>query len=115
MAEQHALQSSSGTNLADVLERVLDKGIVVAGDVKVFVGGIELLTVQIRLVVCSVDKAQEIGLDWWKNIPAFRPGAQRPALESPAPQLAKLEERLDSLEKLLTPAAPAKKPRGGTS
>lgn len=104
--EQGALQRSGGSaNLADVLERVLDKGVVVAGDIKVFVGGIELLTVQIRLVVCSVDKAHEIGLDWWKNNPAFNPEAKAPALE--APQLARIEQRLESLEKSLSAPAPA--------
>lgn len=71
---RHSIQS---TNLADLLERVLDKGIVIAGDIKIKLVDVELLTIQIRLVVCSVDKAKEIGMDWWTNNPAF----QRPALE----------------------------------
>jgi hypothetical protein len=54
-------------NLADVLERVLDKGIVIAGDIKLLLAEVEVLTLQIRLVICSVDKAQEIGLDWWRG------------------------------------------------
>jgi hypothetical protein len=58
----HALESSS---LADILERVLDKGIVIAGDIKVKLVDIELLTIQIRLVICSVEKAAEIGMNWW--------------------------------------------------
>ena len=58
----HALESSS---LADILERVLDKGIVIAGDIKVKLVDIELLTIQIRLVICSVDKATEMGMNWW--------------------------------------------------
>jgi hypothetical protein len=59
------------TNLADLLERVLDKGIVIAGDIRIKLVDVELLTIQIRLVICSVDKAKEIGIDWWANNPAF--------------------------------------------
>jgi gas vesicle protein GvpA/GvpJ/GvpM family len=58
---QHSVQSST---LADLLERVLDKGIVIAGDIKIKLVEVELLTIQIRLVVCSVEKAKELGLDW---------------------------------------------------
>jgi hypothetical protein len=56
-------------SLADVLERVLDKGIIIAGDIRVNLLDIELLTVKIRLLVVSVDKAMEMGIDWWKNDP----------------------------------------------
>lgn len=58
----HSVQSAT---LADVLERILDKGLVVAGDIKIKIVDIELLTIQIRLLVCSVDKAREMGIDWW--------------------------------------------------
>lgn len=68
------------TNLADLLERILDKGIVIAGDIKIKLVDVELLTIQIRLVVCSVDKAKEMGMDWWVNNPAF----QRQKIEAPA-------------------------------
>jgi len=64
----HAMQSST---LSDVLERVLDKGIVIAGDIKIKLVDIELLSIQIRLVICSVDKAKEMGMDWWVNNPSF--------------------------------------------
>lgn len=64
----HSVESST---LADILERVLDKGIVIAGDIKVKLVDVELLTVQIRLVICSVDKAVEIGMDWWTHHPDF--------------------------------------------
>lgn len=79
---QHSIQT---TNLADLLERILDKGIVIAGDVKIKLVDVELLTLQIRLVVCSVDKAKEIGLDWWVQNPAFnsRIRHQDPAGYSP--------------------------------
>jgi hypothetical protein len=89
--EPHALARSDGTaTLADVLERVLDKGIVIAGDIKLFVGQVELLTLQIRLVVCSIDKAKEMGLDWWTNHPAFSPyrPAEQAAPAAPAPTAA---------------------------
>lgn len=62
--------SIENTSLADILERVLDKGIVIAGDIKIKLVDIELLTIQIRLVICSVEKAKEIGLDWWSQNPA---------------------------------------------
>jgi hypothetical protein len=58
----HAVESAT---LADVLERILDKGLVIAGDIKIKLVDIELLTIQIRLLVCSVDKAREMGIDWW--------------------------------------------------
>lgn len=64
MPIQHPTQSSS---LADVLERVLDKGIVIAGDIKISLAEVELLTIKIRLVVASVDKAMEIGINWWQQ------------------------------------------------
>lgn len=63
-AVQHSV---SGATLADLLERVLDKGIVIAGDIKIKLVEVELLTIQIRLVVCSVEKAKELGLDWWNR------------------------------------------------
>ena len=69
--QQYTRHSVESTNLADLLERVLDKGIVIAGDIKIKLVDVELLTIQIRLVVCSVDKAKEIGIDWWVNNPAF--------------------------------------------
>ena len=56
-------------NLADILERVLDKGIIIAGDIRVNLLDIELLTIKIRLLIASVDKAEEMGIDWWKNDP----------------------------------------------
>jgi chromosome segregation ATPase len=65
------MRSSEPVNLADLLERVLDKGIVIAGDVRLYLGGIELLTLKIRLLIASVDKAQEIGINWWESDPAL--------------------------------------------
>jgi hypothetical protein len=64
---------TSSATLADVLERILDKGLVIAGDIKVKIVDIELLTIQIRLLICSVDKAREMGIDWWTTSPYLNP------------------------------------------
>ena len=95
---QHSVDS---TNLADLLERVLDKGIVIAGDIKVKIVDIELLTIQIRLLICSVDKAKEIGVDWWVGNPAFNRRQQELLAESDA--LAKFSDRLARLEAAAPP------------
>ncbi len=96
MARQQGIQSSiQSTNLADLLERILDKGVVIAGDIKICLADVELLTIQIRLVICSVDKAIEMGLDWWRTNPAFSPQAQPEEL---AASLNKIDERLGRLE-----------------
>lgn len=98
MAIQQAAQRTSGTtNLAEILERVLDKGIVIAGDIKLSLGEVEVLSLQIRLVVCSVDKAREMGLDWWVNNPNFSSRARREIRERK--ELDALEERVVRLEK----------------
>ncbi len=60
---------SGTTNLIDILDRVLDKGLVIAGDIRISLANVELLTIRIRLLVCSVDKAEQIGLNWWKHDP----------------------------------------------
>src|SRR5437588_12002893 len=60
---------SGTTNLVDILDRVLDKGLVIAGDIRVSLANVELLTIRIRLLICSVDKAEQIGLNWWKHDP----------------------------------------------
>jgi hypothetical protein len=88
----HSVQSST---LSDVLERVLDKGIVIAGDIKVKLVDIELLSLQIRLVICSVDKAKEMGMDWWVNNPVFNTQACQGQLTD---SLTRIEERLTRLE-----------------
>ena len=93
---QHSIET---TNLADLLERVLDKGIVIAGDIRIKLVDIELLTIQIRLVICSVDKAKEMGMDWWVNNPAF---SSKKSQEQLAGSLGRIEERLTSLESSLT-------------
>ena len=93
------LQSSlQSTNLADLLERLLDKGIVIAGDIKINLVEVELLTIQVRLVICSVDKAREMGLDWWLNNPAFMSAPKAPELPG---AMDAMEKRLSRMEALL--------------
>jgi len=87
---QHAVQA---TNLADILERVLDKGIVIAGDINISLVGVELLNIKIRLLVASVDKAMEMGINWWETDPYLSSRAHE--LES---QNQTLRDRLDNLE-----------------
>ena len=88
------------TGLVDVLDRVLDKGLVIAGDIKVSLAEVELLTIRIRLLVCSLDKAQEIGLDWWRYDRDLSPGAQRAGIaehEALRAQIQRLERKVDAL------------------
>ncbi|MER8012273.1 MULTISPECIES: gas vesicle protein [unclassified Streptomyces] len=87
----------SGANLADILERVLDKGIVIAGDIRINLLDIELLTIKLRLIVASVDKAKEMGIDWWEDDPALSSRARRNELSR---ENAELRERLARLEPL---------------
>jgi hypothetical protein len=88
---------SSG--LVDVLDRVLDKGLVVAGDIKVSLAEVELLTIRIRLLICSIDKAEQIGLDWWKFDHHFSPGKQLLSAENEElrKQVRALERQLASI------------------
>lgn len=88
----------SGTaNLLDILDRVLDKGLVIAGDVRISLANVELLTIRIRLLVCSVDKAEQIGLNWWKfdpNLTASAPEREAPRAQLPgAPPAARRPSR----------------------
>jgi len=62
--------------LVDILDRVLDKGLVVVGDIKINLANVELLTIQVRLLICSIDKAEQIGMDWWRTDPRLSSRAQ---------------------------------------
>lgn len=87
-------------SLVDILDRVLDKGLVVAGDIKVSIADIELLTIRIRLMICSIDKAEQIGLDWWKYDPNLAVGRHEAMLQENASlreQLRVLEQRVQAL------------------
>ncbi|MEM7623985.1 MAG: gas vesicle protein GvpJ, partial [Planctomycetota bacterium] len=88
--------STDSTSVADLLERVLDKGVMIAGDIKVSLLDIELLTIQIRLVVCSIDKAKEMGMDWWANSPVFGNDIKKAEEEN-----ERLTDRIAELERQL--------------
>ena len=84
--------------LVDILDRVLDKGLVIAGDIKINLANVELLTIQVRLLVCSIDKAEQIGLNWWRNDPRLNMAA--PGTVAPADveqRLARIETQLERL------------------
>ncbi len=89
----HAVESAT---LADVLERILDKGLVIAGDIKIKLVDIELLTIQIRLLVCSVEKAREMGIDWWTTNSYLSSNAapDRSQVEDMGARIARLEKAL---------------------
>src|SRR4051812_43497233 len=92
--------SHRATGLVDVLDRVLDKGLVVAGDIRVSLAEVELLTIRIRLLVCSLDKAQEIGLDWWRYDRDLSPGKSRQGLpehEELRAEIRQLQARVEAL------------------
>lgn len=89
----HSIQS---TNLADILERVLDKGIVIAGDIQIKLADVELLTIKIRLLIASVDKAQQIGINWWETDSYLSSKAKKLELSK---ENTKLSRRIELLEK----------------
>jgi len=98
MGMEHPVQSNT---IVDVLEKILDKGVVVAGDITVGIADVELLTIKIRLIVASVDKAKEIGMDWWENDPYLSSKASDNNTKALEEENKKLQERLESLEKKL--------------
>jgi hypothetical protein len=95
------------TSLADILERVLDKGIVIAGDIQINLLDIELLTIKLRLLVASVDKAREMGINWWEGDPSLQSFDKQDEIEDGGGvkelerENAELRERLDRLERLI--------------
>ena len=96
--DQRALQRQP-QGLVDILDKILDKGLVVAGDIKVSLANVELLTIQLRLVVCSIDKAEAIGINWWKGERFYSADAPR-EIASPD-DVAHLRARVADLEKRL--------------
>jgi len=95
MAEQKMMHATEATNLADILERVLDKGIVIAGDIKIQLADIDLLNIKIRLLVASVDKAMQMGINWWQQDSYLSSKAKDSEMEK---ENAALKKRLDRLE-----------------
>jgi hypothetical protein len=92
-SERSTLITARPPGLVDVLDRILDKGLVIAGDIKVSLANVELLTLQIRLLVCSIDKAEQIGLNWWRYDTNLTTRAERAEAEN-----VELRERLLELE-----------------
>lgn len=97
--------STTGSSLADILERVLDKGIVIAGDISVSVGSTELLNIRIRLLIASVDKAKEIGINWWESDPYLSSQAQQLSQSNQQllEEVKRLREEVRSLKGVTSP------------
>jgi hypothetical protein len=117
MANQIEFGRTRSTGLVEVLDRILDKGLFIGGDIKISLAEVELLTIRIRLIVCSLDKAREIGLDWWMYDHHLSPGrtgtAERDRLEQ---RIAALEQQLGAAVVRLAPAKlrpPAARPPKG--
>ncbi|HET7273963.1 MAG TPA: gas vesicle protein [Longimicrobiaceae bacterium] len=103
MADLVPVAPTRSQGLVDVLDRILDKGLVVAGDIKVNLANVELLTIQVRLLICSIDKAEQIGLNWWRHDPTLSGVADSTRLEA---ENQELRDRLQALEKRLERLAP---------
>ncbi len=95
VTQQQMMHATNATNLADILERVLDKGIVIAGDIKIQIADIDLLTIKIRLLVASVDKAMEMGINWWQTDSYLSSKAQESEKEE---RIKKLEQEIHQLK-----------------
>ena len=93
-SERSTLITARPPGLVDILDRILDKGLVIAGDIKVSLANVELLTLQIRLLVCSIDKAEQIGLNWWRYDTNLTTRTERAEAEN-----VELRERLTELER----------------
>lgn len=102
---EHSLQT---TNLADILERVLDKGIVIAGDITISLVEIDLLNIKLRLLIASVDKAKELGINWWETDPKLSSRADGLERENQT-----LRQRLDQLETKLQVKPPRRNAKRG--
>jgi hypothetical protein len=98
LADLGPIAPGRSQGLVDVLDRILDKGLVIAGDIKVNLANVELLTIQVRLLVCSIDKAEQIGLNWWKYDRALSGSGESERL---AAENAELRDRLRRLEEKL--------------
>ena len=106
-SERSTLITARPPGLVDVLDRILDKGLVIAGDIKVSLANVELLTLQIRLLVCSIDKAEQIGLNWWRYDTNLTTRAARAEAEN-----VELRERLSGLEREMKRLAAAREIKG---
>jgi hypothetical protein len=97
LADRYELGPHRTQGLVDVLDRILDKGLMIAGDIRIQLADVELLTIQIRLLVCSLDKAEEIGMDWWRTDPRLSTYAKSGG--ELGEKLEDLSQRLQALER----------------
>jgi hypothetical protein len=95
-----------GTNLVDILDRILDKGLVVAGDVRISLANVELLTIRIRLLVCSIDKAEQIGLNWWRYDRFLSTSESEDTIVRLEQRIAELETELAARKQTTIPPSP---------
>src|ERR1700733_7083097 len=110
-SDRSAFITARPPGLVDVLDRILDKGLVIAGDIKISLANVELLTLQIRLLVCSIDKAEQIGLDWWRYDKNLAPGSSKSLTlenEKLQTQVRQLQDKLAGL----TPERRSPPPKG---
>src|SRR5579884_2504848 len=91
------IESRQPQGLVDILDKILDKGLVVAGDIKVSLANVELLTIQLRLVICSIDKAEAIGINWWRSDRFY--SAEAPTVDEA--EVKRLRDRVTMLENQL--------------
>lgn len=99
MSEQQMMHPTDAASLADILERVLDKGIVIAGDIKIQLADIELLNIKIRLLIASVDKALEMGINWWQQDTYLSTKSKKSDIEQENKELKRKLERNEELKK----------------
>jgi hypothetical protein len=96
MADSQVASALDTTNLADILERVLDKGVVIAGDIRIQIADIDLLTIRIRLLIASVDKAKEMGINWWEQDSYLSSGIKEKEFEKENRNLKKRIQKLEA-------------------
>ncbi|HEY8758267.1 MAG TPA: gas vesicle protein [Candidatus Limnocylindria bacterium] len=122
MSMSRSVAPGPSTSIIDILDRVLDKGLVVAGDISISLANVELLTIRIRLLVCSIDKAEQIGLNWWRYdrnlvapattasgaVPAAASGGAATSGGEGAGEIKRLEARIAELERTLRSASQKK-------
>jgi hypothetical protein len=106
MSGRSAASPGTSTSIIDILDRVLDKGLVVAGDISISLANVELLTIRIRLLVCSIDKAEQIGLNWWRyDRNLVSPGGPQSVDGASGNEIQRLEARIADLERTLKQAS----------
>lgn len=104
MQEAQLIHSTGSSSLQDILELVLDKGIVICGDIQIKIADIDLLTIKIRLLVCGVDKAKEMGINWWENDSFLSNRAKEQELAKADKEKMELMKKIEALEAQIKPS-----------